>query len=284
MPRGMKRIEPIAKAAKERSDAYNSGEGFQRALYLKGGQTATGRFCESGADIWSLYTHPLPLKPGRTIPDHVLCLDQPMTDAAAETYVEGSTPCYGCELEGVNRSSRVIINFIRHDEPKIVRDAQGKAVKDENGNYKADGVETALVVCNFSIGIIGRLSFLESTKGPIINHICTIHATGDKNNPYMIDIAEADKLPPSPKELELYNKKPHPPKVVTSLSPKFKSLPLLTYGDMRRAYGGAATSGFATDPATGQQQPVTPENNFYAKAADQAAGASGTLNLGAFGS
>jgi hypothetical protein len=285
MPRGMKKIAPIAQAAKERSDAYKSGEGFNRALYLSDGETAKGRFCEEGTDIWSLYVHYLPKKLGQQYADQVLCLDQPFTDEAAETYVEGSTPCYGCELENVGRSSRVIINFIRYDEPKLVRDAQGKPIKDPNGNgYKTDGVEPALVVCNFSISIIGRLSFLESQKGPLTRHVCTIYKTGDKNNPYMIDVAEENKLPPQEWEVKLFNKKVSPPKAASSLSPKFKSLPLLSYGDMVRAFGGSVGSGFV---AGGGQPQATPENNVYAQAAQNQANqvtGEGHLNLGAFGS
>ena len=90
MPKGLKKIEQIAAEAKKRSDAYNSGEGMQRALVLQKGQTAKGRFLEEGDGIWYLYTHELPKKPGQNFGDRVLCLDQDHV----------GKPSPGCELQG----------------------------------------------------------------------------------------------------------------------------------------------------------------------------------------
>jgi hypothetical protein len=278
VPKGTKKIATLAQEARARSDAYASGEGINRALMLKSGETCRGRFLESGEDLWYLYAHYLPKKPGQQYQDLTLCLDQALTDAAVEGYVEGSTRCRGCELEDVSRPTRVVVNFLRYDEPKLVRDAQGKPVKDAHGNYAFDGVEPAIVVCNFATGVGGRISFLEEQYGVgIDNHVCTIHKTGDKNNPFMIDIVE-NKKPPEPWEIELHGKKTPPPKAIQSLSPQYKSLPLMSYGDMVRAYSGvAASSGFAAP--NGASQPES--DNVYERAADATAG--GRPNLGAFG-
>jgi hypothetical protein len=275
----LSKIEQLAKEAKARSDAYVSGEGFSRALILKDGQTCRGRFLEEGSGIWYLYTHPLPKKPGQQYNDKVLCLDQPFTEAEEKGYVEGSKPCRGCELSDVGRPTRVIINFIRYDEPKLVRDSKGGAVK-ENGNYKFDGVEPALVVCDFATGVGSRLAFLESQGGVgITNHVCTIHKTGDKNNPFMIDVVQANH-PPEEFERKLFEKKLSPPDAVKSLTPRFKSIPLMSYGDMARAYSGASVpSDFQGDGSAGD---AAPAENIYARAAEQAA--PGHLNMGAFGS
>jgi hypothetical protein len=129
MPRGLKKIDQNAKEAKERSDAYERGEGFQRGLYLKAGETATGRFCEEGDDVWALWTHPLPLKQGQKYADKTLCLDQAFSFAEEQHYVDGAKECYACQLDGVSRSLRTVINFIRYDEPKVVRDKDKKPVK-----------------------------------------------------------------------------------------------------------------------------------------------------------
>lgn len=278
MPTGLKKIEKLAQEAKARSDAYVSGEGFNRALFLKDGQTCRGRFLESGSGIWYLFAHPLPKKPGQQFSDMVLCLDQPFSEAEEQGYIEGSKPCRGCELSDIGRPTRVVVNFIRYDEPKLVRNSKGDAIK-ENGQYKFDGVEPTLVVCNFSTGVGSRLAFLESQYGAgIDNHVCTIHKTGDKNNPFMIDVVEPNK-PPEEFERKLFEKKLSPAKAIQSLTPKFKALPLMSYGDMVRAYSGASVpSGFQGDGGSG----ATPENNVYAQAADQAAGR-GHLNPGAFG-
>jgi hypothetical protein len=278
VPRGLDRIQQLAKEAKARSDAYTSGDGA-RALMLKDDETCRGRFLEEGSGIWYLYAHPLPKKPGHQYNDLVLCLDQPFSEAEEQGYVEGSKKCRGCELEGINRPTRVVVNFIRYDEPKLVRDAKGNPVKN-NGEYVFDGVAPALVVCNFATGTGSRLAFLESQYGNgITNHVCTIHKTGDKNNPFMIDVVEPNKHPEE-FERKLFEKKLHPPKAIQSVMPKFKALPLMSYGDMVRAYSGVSVpSGFQGDGGSG----ATPENNVYAQAADQAAGR-GHLNLGAFNS
>jgi hypothetical protein len=288
VPRGLDRIQQLAKEAKARSDAYTSGDGA-RALMLKDGETCRGRFLEEGLGIWYLYAHPLPKKPGQQYNDLVLCLDQALTDAEEMAgYVEGSKQCRGCELEGINRPTRVVVNFIRYDEPKLVRDAKGNPVKN-NGEYVFDGVAPALVVCNFATGTGSRLAFLESQYGVgITNHVVTIHKTGDKNNPFMIDIVQANIAPDHPdvvasnggKEFErkLFEKKLHPAKAIQSVMPKFKALPLMSYGDMKRAYSGASVpSGFQGDGS-----PATGENTYAQAAASQVAG--GHANLGAFGS
>jgi hypothetical protein len=276
MPRGLSKIDTLAKEAKARSDAYNSGEGFNRALMMKDGQIARGRCLEEGAGVWYLYCHDLPRKLGQQYADKVLCSDQPFTDEAAESYLEGSTRCYPCE-QGLGRQTRVILNFLRYDEPKLKRDAKGAAVK-ENGEYVIEGVEPAIVVCNFSTAVGGRLSFLESQYGPISNHVCTIHKTGDKNNMWMIDVVEPNKTP-EPWEIKLNEKRVPPPKAVQSLSPKYKSIPLMNYGTMVQVYGGMAVGGGQGQP------PVMPENNVYANAAQNEANkvtGAGSLNLGAF--
>jgi hypothetical protein len=268
MPRGLGKIDQIAADAKKRSDAYNSGEGLQRALVLQKGQTAKGRFLEEGEGVWYLYTHELPKKPGQNFGDRVLCLDQD----------DEGKPCPGCEIEGVSRTARVVINFLRYDEPKLRRDAQNKPVKDAQGNYVFDGVEPQVVVWNAPQSVGGRLAFLESQRGGLSKHVCTIHRTQDNQNPWMIDVVETK--PPEPWEHKLYEKKTEPNKAVTQLG--VRSIPLMSYGDMKRAYSGASVaSGFQGGDSSGDGQPQ--QDNIYAQAAQQAAGR-GQLNLGAFGS
>jgi hypothetical protein len=250
MPRGLDKIEQHAKAAKERSDAYERGEGFHRGLYLKAGETATGRFCEEGSDVWSLWTHPLPLKQGQKIPDKILCLDQAFSRAEEAHYVDGTKECYACQLDGVSRSLRTVINFIRYDEPKVV--------------------------CSFGSGDGGRISYLESQHGGITKHVVTIHKTGDNKNPHMIDIVERDKVPPEPWEVALFNKKVEPPQAITNLSPRYMSISLRSLGDMRRDYSGASVpSGFQGSGESNGQ--LAQEGNPYAQASQ------GHMNPSAFG-
>lgn len=281
MPRGAAKIARIAKENKAKSDAYNSGEGFHRALYLKDDETATVRFCEGGDDLWYVYTHPLPKKPGQQYADLTLCLDQPFSAEEERTYVEGSKTCPACAIDGVARSTRVIVNIIRHDEPKLQRDAQGKAVKDAQGKYVVVGTEPALVVGSFAAGVGGRIDYLESRFGNITQHVCTIHKTGDKNNPYDIDIVERDK-PAEAWEHELSTKRLSPFEAVQNLSPKFKAISLLNVGTMRQVYSGAAApAGLAQGVQSGGDVAVAPDNP-YAQQAQRAA--TGHINTGAFSS
>jgi hypothetical protein len=277
MPRGLSKVKQLAEDAAARSAAYEQGGDGLRALKLQPNETATGRFLEEGEGVWYLYMHELPKKPGQQYGDRIQCLDQD----------DVGVPCVGCEIEGVKRTARVVINFIRYDEPKLRRDAQGKAVKDAQNNVIFDGVAPALVIWEAPQSVGGRLSYLEDQNNGgdklhgITNHVVTIHRTADNKNPWMIDIKERDKKP-EPWELELYNKKTNPDKAITNVFPQYLSRPVMSYGDMKRAYSGASVaSGFQGGDSSGDGQPQ--QDNIYAQAAQQAAGR-GQLNPGAFGS
>lgn len=274
MPRGLAKIAQLAEDAAARQAAYDSGEGGgMRALRLSPNETATGRFLEEGSGVWYLYMHELPKKPGQKYGDRVLCLDQD----------DEGVPCPGCETEGVSRTARMVINFIRYDEPKLVRGPDGKAIKDAQGNVRFDGVEPQLVLWEAPQTAGGRLAYLEEeNNGGDVNHGITHHVvkikrTADNKNPWMIDVVQRDK-PPEPWEIELFNKKEEPLKAIQNVFPRFLKRPMMSYGDMARLYRGvAATGAFA---AAGGEQPAT--DNVYAQAAQNAAG--GNMNLGAFSS
>jgi hypothetical protein len=277
MPKGLKPIAKNAEDSKAKRDAYDAGgSDYQRALVLKYPQTATGRFCEEGDDVTSVYVHDLPLKSGQSIPDKILCLNQDD---------DLNVRCYACEQQ-VKRSERLVMNFIRYDEPKLLRDAQGKPVKAGN-DYKFETAfdqdtgqqkivtEPALLIFTTGISASGRLAYLESQKGSgITRHVVTIARTSDNTNPYMIDIAEENKVPPAEWEIELFKKKIDPIKAITKLGKR--SIPAVSYNDMINAYSGMSVpSGFAGDGAQ-----AAPTGNVYA----DAAAAGGGVNLGAFGS
>jgi len=279
MARGFQKIKQIAAESQAKKEAYDTGDGdFQRALVLKPGQVARGRFCEEGEGVVMAYVHDLPKKAGQSIADKILCIDQD----------DLLVPCWCCQ-NGIKRSARLVMNFIRYDEPKLLRDAQGKAIKDNFNNYQFEMVqgpngimvpatEMALLVFTTGSGAAGRLSFLEDQKGGITRHVCTIARTTDNTNPYMIDIAEENKVPPSPQEVELFNKKVDPLKAITLLGKR--SIPAKSYNEMPALYGSAPASGFAQD-SSGFAQPVNPENNVYAQQAAAASAKTG-INDSAF--
>jgi hypothetical protein len=283
MPKGLSRIATIAAEAQQRSDAYGTGEGLQRALVLKKSNdpkenTATGRFLEAGNDITFLYFHELPLKPQQRYGDKVLCLDQDDIGVA----------CPGCESEGVRRTARIAINFIRYDEPKLRRGPDGKPIKDPSGQYVFDGVAPQIVVWNAPQSVGGRLAYLESRHGGLSNHVVTIHRTPDDKNPWMIDVIQANIEPDHPDivannggkpfERKLFEKKIDPQKAITQLG--VRSIPLMSYGDMKRAFSGVSVpSGF--QPSDPNAAPMS--ENVYARAAEASAAGHGKINPGAFG-
>lgn len=280
MARGLKRIAKIAEEGKAKREAYDAdgGGNYQRALVLKPGQIATGRFCEEDEDVTYAYIHDLPKKAGQQYADRILCLNQDDDPNVA---------CYACEQD-VRRGTRLVMNFIRHDEPKPKRGSDGKVIKDNFNNYQyettfnqATGLqeivtEPALVIFATGTGAGGRLAYLESQKGGMTRHIVTIARTSDDTNPYMIDIAEADKVPPAPWEVELFNKKIDPLKAITLLGKR--SIPYMSYVDMQKNYSGMSVpSGFQSGSPTA----APPQDNIYAQAAEKAAG-HGHINPGAF--
>jgi hypothetical protein len=283
MPKGLKRIAQIAEEGKAKRDAYDAGGGdYQRALVLKPGQTATGRFCEEGDDVTYVYTHDLPKKPNQSIADKILCLNQDD---------DPNVRCYACEQE-IGRSTRLVMNFIRYDEPKLKRGADNKPLKDNFGNYQLEMTfdsatgqqkvvtEPALVIFATGAGAGGRLAYLEAQKGSgMTRHVCTIARTSDNTNPYMIDVVEENKVPPAPWEVELFNKKIDPLKAITKLGKR--SVPALSYNDMVTAYSGMSVgSGFTGVTGGDNGAQTAPTGNVYADAAS----AGGGINPGAFGS
>jgi hypothetical protein len=239
MPKGLSRIATIAAEAQQRSDAYGTGEGLQRALVLKKSNdpkenTATGRFLEEGNDITFLYVHELPLKPQQRFGHKVLCLDQDDIGVA----------CPGCESEGVRRTARIAINFIRYDEPKLRR-----------------GLSNHVVTIHRT----------PDDKNPWM--IDVIQANIEPDHP---DIVANNGGKPF--ERKLFEKKIDPQKAITQLG--VRSIPLMSYGDMKRAFSGVSVpSGF--QPSDPNAAPMS--ENVYARAAEASAAGHGKINPGAFG-
>lgn len=274
MPRGLQVIKANADQAAQRQAEYDAGGGssqYQRALMMRNGETARVRFLEEGEGVWAVYCHDLPLKPGQQYADKILCPDQPLSDAEAMTYADGSRPCFVCnELDRAPKRTRVLINMVRHDEPKLQRDEKGAALKGPDGKPVFNGVEPALLIWETSQQVGGRLAYLESIHGPLTKHIMSIHKTGDKNNMWMVDIVEPN-APVSQLEADLNANKIDPPKAIQLASPKFKAIPLQSYGAMKHIYGGSSAAAAFAGADNGASV-----GNVYADAQNR-------VNLGAFG-
>jgi hypothetical protein len=279
MPRGLSRIQKLAEEAHARSVAFEAGsKDALRALKLNPGETATGRFLEQGENVWYLYMHDLPKKPNQRYADRVQCLDQDDV---------GDGRCPACLIEGTRRTARMVINFIRYDEPKLRRGPDDKAVKDAQGNFIFDGVEPALLIWEAPQSAGGRLAYLEQNNNGgdpdhgITYHTVKIARTHDDKHPWMIDVVERD-APIQAFEQDLFAKKIDPPKAITNVFPRFLSRPVMSVADMRNAYAGAtvgATGAGAFAAPTNSQPDLS--DNVYAQNAGLVA--AGTFNPGVFG-
>jgi hypothetical protein len=253
MPRGLGKIKEIAKEAQARKAAFDEAGPGVRFFSINDGETVKVRFLEQGDDVWYIWTHQLPKKPGQQFGDSVACLDQES---------EGK-PCPGCNRQK-NRTARVVINLIWYDAPKMKRDGDGKVIKDDNGPV-FEGTEDCVAVWNASQTVGGRLEHLHSKHDGLVQHIFEVTREGTKKDTkYMIDLDQKNQEP-NAHEAELYKSKGDPRVVIKSL----------TFGDMERAYSGG---GVGPDAGGGDgQAPTDAESNVFAKAA------SGAINRGAFG-
>lgn len=254
MPRGLAKIQGIAKENAAKRAAYDAqGPGIPR-LRIADGETVKVRFLEQGDEVEAPWTHRLPKLPGQNFGDTVLCLDPDDL---------GTAPCPGCELQK-GRSARICINVIWFDAPKLVRDKEGKPVKDGNGKWQFNGTEDIIAIWERGPSEAGRLSMLDEEHGGLTTGICKIRRTGSTKDDTTYHIDWVESKAPSPSEVELYKKKGDPKKILKSMS----------YGDMRRAYSGG---GQATSDSTGEAPPAGEGNAF-------AAATQGAASRGAFGS
>lgn len=264
MPQGLSKIKQIAAEAAARQKAYDEAGPGLRFFTLQDGQSARVRFLEQGDEVWYVWTHELPKKPGQRFGDAVMCLDQ---DDKGE-------PCPGC-ARGVTRGARVAINLIWYDAPKFQREAgkdgkPGKVVKDGAGNpvvlRNPDGsaqTEVVAATWNASQKVGGRLAHLNEKHGGLTGNVFDVMRQGtDKQTEYMIDFAA--EQPPDTNDQQLWRDKPDPRKVLRQLS----------WRDMEQAYSGGVQAPNA--PEAGMGTP-SGEPNAFAQAA------SGAINRGAFG-
>jgi hypothetical protein len=254
MPRGLKRIKASNAEAQARRKAYDeAGPGIRR-LFVKDGETVLVRPLEQGDEVWSVYVHELPKKPGQKYGDKVMCLDQDNKPDAN---------CPACN-RSVRRSERVVLNVIWYNAPKWKKGADGKFLK--SGDERIyDGVEDVVAVWETSLTTGGRLDSLQEKceqkhgVAGITYAILGIKREGtEKDTKYEVDIEEIKN--PSSTDIELYKTKDDPRKVIRSLS----------RGDLERVYSGGGLP-------SGSSEPDASSDNTFERAA---AGASGR---GAFG-
>lgn len=256
MPRGLGKIQQVAKENAAKRKAYEEAGPGLRFLKLDDGDSVRVRFLEQGDDVWMLWTHQLPKRPGQKFGDSVWCLDQEDEGVA----------CPGCNRQKT-RSAKMCINVIWYDAPKIKRDSDGKAVK-VNDEIVFEGTENCVATWQRGSTEGGRLAYLNEQHGGLVGHIFKITRQGSTKDDtkYFIDPDQLN-VDPTPADTELYKAKPDPRDVVRKFS----------FGDMERAYAGGGDGG-APQAGLGQPQPdADMSGNVFANAAG------GAIKRGAFG-
>lgn len=255
MPRGLSKIKQSKQDADARRKAYDEAGPGVRRLFIKDGETVKVRPLEQGEEVWSVYVHELPKKPGQRFGDKVFCLDQDNQPDAN---------CPACN-RSIKRSERVTLNVIWFNAPKFKKDKDGKFLKDANDDRIYDGVEDVVAVWETSVTTGGRLEHLQETienkhgLPGITNAILEIKREGtDKETTYQVDIG--DLTQPTDHEIALFKSKDDPRKAIRRL----------TRGDMERVYSGGGMP-------SGDSAPSSESDNAFERAA------ASTSSRGAFG-
>lgn len=259
MPQGLSRIKQINQENAAKRAAYEEGKGGIRYLDLKDGDIATVRFLEQGDEVFFIWVHDLPKRPGEAFPQKTPCLDQE----------DQGNACAACE-RGIKRRSQVIITCIWFNAPKFQRDKDNKIIKGNDNRPVVIGNEDTVAVWKTGPTNGGRLEYLDSSHGGLTRGIYKIKREGSTkdNTTYHIDFAE--QRDPTPAEFELSKDKPNPNTV----------LPVLSYGDMARVYsgGGPVQQPDGNGQSTGPLPPAAgPTGNAFADASRS------PINRGAFG-
>lgn len=109
------------------------------------------RFLDSGSEIVSAWTHEY-RRPGASKSEFYRCLD---SDSQGE-------PCPVCEM-GVKRTFKGAINLIWRNSPIVARDSEGKAVKNEAGEYVIDRHEDIVATWFQGITVFEELADADAT-------------------------------------------------------------------------------------------------------------------------
>jgi hypothetical protein len=128
----------IRKASDEITEKKNSGGDWgPKELWpaLRGsGDSVQVRFLEQGEEVSAAYMHEY-RKPGVNKSFFVPCLDQQETGA----------PCPACE-QSVKRTIKGYINVIWRNSPQLKRGEDGRAVKNQAGQYIIEGAKDEVAV------------------------------------------------------------------------------------------------------------------------------------------
>lgn len=220
----------IRKASQELTDRKNSGGNFgPKELWpaLKNsGDSVVVRFLEQGDEVHVAFMHELP---NRKRPEFVVCLDQ---DGAGNA-------CPGCD-QNLKRTIKGFINVIWRDSPQLKRGEDGRATKNNAGQYEVESVKDEIAAWMQGITVFEDLADKDLTYRGLTSRDFKITRRGTGlNTKYTIDPVldengNANSTPLTEADQKLVAEK-------YDLDKEY--LPNLTYEEAEAIIGGQARDG-----------------------------------------
>jgi hypothetical protein len=175
-------FEAVRRASQEITERKNSGGSFgPRELWpnlRNSGDTIQVRFLEQGEDVKVAWVHEYK-KPNVNKSFFTPCLDQS----------DEGNPCPGCEL-GIKRKFQGYINVIQRNSPQLKRGEDGRAVKNETGQYVVESYKDEIGVWVQGITVFEDLADKDITYRGLTTRDFKITRRGSGlNTKYVIEPA-----------------------------------------------------------------------------------------------
>lgn len=175
-----KGFSAVRKASEDITERKNSGGSFGPPELWPGlrnsGDAVIVRFLEQGDDVASAWMHEYKI-PNRQKSFFTPCLDQ-----------DGDgTPCPGCE-QGLKQTFKGFINVIWRNSPQLERNSDGRAIKNDQGQFKVAGYEDEVVVWMQGITVFEDLADKDIKYRGLCTRDFEIRRRGSGlNTKYIID-------------------------------------------------------------------------------------------------
>lgn len=257
MAQGWDRVEQTAQATAEQRARWADQSVPQ--LWLKSGESVTGRFLEQGPEIHNYavheYTVPNPNNPAQPYRRNFTCLNDR----------EDGTPCPGCAA-GMKRKIKGVFNLIQRNRPVLRKGQDGKAIK-VNGQYITDGYQDDVVVWLVPSTTAEEVRKKDAAYNGLMTGDVTISKTGAQFQPYSIEPADIANFatPLSESDQALQAKKHDLDKFMAPPSFQEAAQIVAQHGGQATTAapsGPQAAPGQASPPPASGQQPAEPHNPF----------------------
>lgn len=159
------------------------------------GQMVVVRFLEQGnegPDAVNVYPRHEYKKPERQYPDRFTCLKDPDVG-------NPNADCPGCSA-GLKISVRTVYNMIQRNRPVLRKGQDGKALRDNAGNFIIDGYQDDVVYWECSNTTGDMLRKKDNKYHGLMSRDFELSLTGLNTNPYALEPADIDSGPQSMSE------------------------------------------------------------------------------------